>query len=544
MSGSRNPQEPGPRSLGDEPAHGPTIARTHDPAREIRLLEGRGGSERDPEGRSFAPLADAYRRDGRLEEAAEVVEEGTTRLPDFVTGHVVAGLVHRDRGDSGAARASFERALELDPANRAALRGMAELHLDQGDREAAGRSLDRLEAAGGDASELGRRLDAPESSSEAAPLLEQGTLADDDLLGGDDVLGGSGLPTGEGDAGGDEILADEDVLADDEALVDDELLAGDNALLGDESAGDDPSAGEEPVLDLSSLDALTGGEDQPAPANSDAPSELDPLDLAGAGPGSREEASWEDFVSDELPLEEPPTRDPGGDEEAVEPGRPSVLDGEGGPVTRTMGDLYAAQGHLEEAVYIYERLVEREPDDPELAGRLEELRARAEGEPDALAKPGGERTDRSPEGGDPGDAPDDREEPETLHAPQWVEEQDRDALEQAPSPFAWAQEHAGTDETTEGSPVVREPMDEPDSSRPGRTARQYFQDLLAWVPGAVPIESLRPEVVPVESLGPEGDSDRIPPVSEGDRPTSTGEQEPSAEGDLDDFHSWLGRLGP
>ena len=43
---------------------------------EIRTLRALQSSERDPEGRVFAPLADAYRRAGRIPEAVQLLNEG------------------------------------------------------------------------------------------------------------------------------------------------------------------------------------------------------------------------------------------------------------------------------------------------------------------------------------------------------------------------------------------------------------------------------------------------------------------------------------
>lgn len=94
---------------------------------EIRRLKARFRSDRDPSGRAFAPLADAYRRAGELDEAADLVEEGTARLPDFTPGHLVSARILRDRGDEDGARRAYRRALELDPENVHALREAASL---------------------------------------------------------------------------------------------------------------------------------------------------------------------------------------------------------------------------------------------------------------------------------------------------------------------------------------------------------------------------------------------------------------------------------
>jgi tetratricopeptide (TPR) repeat protein len=137
----------------------------------------------------------------------------------------------------------------------------------------------------------------------------------------------------------------------------------------------------------------------------------------------------------------------------------------GAVATRTLGELYVRQGALERAVGVYERLVEASPDDPELSARLTELRAQVEG----------------------GDSPDSR-------APQWTDAADLPGVldEEEVSPWGGASDQ-GREAGGAGRPIGR-----------------YFQDLMAWVPGAVPIQSLAPSgagPVPIETLAPDAASD-------------------------------------
>lgn len=106
---------------------------------EIRTLRDRFWSERDPSGRVFAPLADAHRRAGELDEAMQLAEDGVERLPEFAPGHLVAARILRDRGAGDEAAAAYERVLELDPENLEALREGAAL------AQAEGRVGDALE---------------------------------------------------------------------------------------------------------------------------------------------------------------------------------------------------------------------------------------------------------------------------------------------------------------------------------------------------------------------------------------------------------------
>ena len=84
-------------------------------------------SERDPDGRAFAAIAEAHRLRGELHLAKTVAQEGVARLPEFSSGHVVVGLVHRALQSPVEADVAFRRVLELDPENTVALKSLGEL---------------------------------------------------------------------------------------------------------------------------------------------------------------------------------------------------------------------------------------------------------------------------------------------------------------------------------------------------------------------------------------------------------------------------------
>ncbi len=115
-----------------------------------------------------------------------------------------------------------------------------------------------------------------------------------------------------------------------------------------------------------------------------------------------------------------------------------VPDSDGAIYTRTMGDLYARQGFRDQAIEVYEHLLHADPGNEELALRLEELKA-----PDAQ----------------PSDA----------------------------DSFPDAEVGTGHALVRAGVPTEAETSGE-------RSIAQYFEDLVAWVPGAVPIQSLAPSV--------------------------------------------------
>lgn len=140
---------------------------------EIRTLRAHFWSDRDPDGRAFAPLADAYRRKGDLAEAESLVQDGLGRLPDFATGRLVAALVQRDQGRLDDAASELDRLLELDPANVVARVERAGVAVRRGDpdaaREDARRALE-IEPGNEDAAGVLRELDGP-SEEEPAPAF-------------------------------------------------------------------------------------------------------------------------------------------------------------------------------------------------------------------------------------------------------------------------------------------------------------------------------------------------------------------------------------
>ena len=144
---------------------------------EIRILRTCFWSGRDPEGRAFAPLADAYRRKGELEEAQSLVQDGLGRHPDFATGHLVAARVEFDRGDLVAAREHLDRVLDLDGGNILALIDRADAAASEGDREGALKDLKMALRLDPGHLEASRRLEALELSPGWEP--EQATAVEE-----------------------------------------------------------------------------------------------------------------------------------------------------------------------------------------------------------------------------------------------------------------------------------------------------------------------------------------------------------------------------
>ncbi|MBX3147105.1 MAG: tetratricopeptide repeat protein [Gemmatimonadales bacterium] len=112
------------------------------PSREIEKLQRRW--QENPLGLTFAPLAEAYRKEGMYEDALELLSIGLAQHPNYVPAHIVRGRCYVDSGLDTAAEEAFQRVTELDAENVIALKGLADL-AEKGGRidDAIGR-LERL----------------------------------------------------------------------------------------------------------------------------------------------------------------------------------------------------------------------------------------------------------------------------------------------------------------------------------------------------------------------------------------------------------------
>jgi len=102
---------------------------------EIEYLKER--FEKSPDSRIFAPLADAYRKNGQLDEAIAILEEGIGKYPDYAIAHVILGKCYFDKGATERAKVEFEKVLELDPENMVALKMLGDILSAEGKKKEA-----------------------------------------------------------------------------------------------------------------------------------------------------------------------------------------------------------------------------------------------------------------------------------------------------------------------------------------------------------------------------------------------------------------------
>lgn len=92
---------------------------------EIEKLERR--YQENPQGLTFAPLAEAYRKSGDAQRALSVLTPGLELHPDYIPASIVLGRCHLDLKDDGAAELAFVHVLELDTENVIALKALADI---------------------------------------------------------------------------------------------------------------------------------------------------------------------------------------------------------------------------------------------------------------------------------------------------------------------------------------------------------------------------------------------------------------------------------
>ncbi len=102
----------------------------------------------DPASPSFLPLAEVYRREGRLGVARRLLTRGLRHYPENIDAHFLLGRLCSDVGDLAEACAEWEAVLGLEPSHLPAHRSLGFLHLERGDWAHAATHLEAVESAG------------------------------------------------------------------------------------------------------------------------------------------------------------------------------------------------------------------------------------------------------------------------------------------------------------------------------------------------------------------------------------------------------------
>ena len=315
---------------------------------EARIRDLKKRVEKEPGSRYFVPLAEEYRRAGRISDALSTLEEGLVAHPSYVSARVALARTYLEAGRTEESMAAFSKALADDPSNLVAAKALGDLHLSRGEPVDALKRYLRYRGISGD-----HRLDdvitrlqgevapAPPYSppSPTAPELPPPPSFRSTPLGG---TAPPPLPA--------------------------ELARPYGAsAAGEATAGRETDPGityERPVMHFAEVD-------DPGVPSRDL--SLDALHAAARSDDAEivtrkirlPEATWP-FVTTPAPEPSPP------------PEPPAAAGG------RALADLYFAQGHFLEARSIYEELLAAAPADGELSRLRDEASRRTADEPVAV----------------------------------------------------------------------------------------------------------------------------------------------------------------
>jgi tetratricopeptide (TPR) repeat protein len=340
------------------------------PSREIEKLQRRW--QENPLGLTFAPLAEAYRKEGLFSDALELLEIGLSQHPTYVPAHIVKGRCYLDaRSDADAERAFLKVAL-LDPENVIALQSLAEIAersgrfdeaIDRLDRllefdrtnEEAQQQLDRLKV---------RRSPIPERPAPSPAAFESDTAerevvpaapAPPEPATAEPPIATAPAPPPAAELPRAEIVDEVESELEVTLFSPIELTARDEIELEEPSHAESlavPSDRDrEIVLESAPTEGTTAALDEGAESP---PTAEESAQLGVEAPGT-------ESLGGEVTA--PPTED-----EAIEDEPPLV-------VTETMAEIFLRQGHRDLALAVYQQLVKRDLENPRIRAAIERLEA-------------------------------------------------------------------------------------------------------------------------------------------------------------------------
>jgi len=141
---------------------------------EIEKLERRYAE--NPQGLTFAPLAEVHRKNGDIPRALELLRLGLTLHPDYIPASIVLGRCHLDLGELPAADAAFRHVLELDGENVIALKALADIAERESRLDDAAGLLSTLLSVDRSNDEARAQLGRVEAARAQAGGAEEGTI--------------------------------------------------------------------------------------------------------------------------------------------------------------------------------------------------------------------------------------------------------------------------------------------------------------------------------------------------------------------------------
>ena len=350
----------------------------------------------DPKSRLFFPLAEELRKHGKLPEAEQVLRTGLGVHATYLSGWVSLGRVLREQHKNADAVAALTTALQVDPGNVVAARLLADAYFDLGEKVEAIKKYKLVQALMPGDEELEAKIESlareiqgpsPASIAPIAPEPKSSIVAD-----AESPFAPEPEPPIAPEPESPFALEPEPAVA----ATEDEPFAPQLVSPFDETASLRPADDRLEVAVTQTIDTpFDTGDAVPMAAHHAESPFGEPAGNTAAAP---EIEQSEAMHIEEAPLiaevpaalsderfEERSEEASGGDPAAdiFAPSEPEVpAPADDVTATTTMADLYVRQGLIDDARKIYEHMLQRNPSDDEVRGKLDALNESREAVPD------------------------------------------------------------------------------------------------------------------------------------------------------------------
>jgi pentatricopeptide repeat protein len=295
----------------------------------------------DPKSRLFFPLAEEFRKNGKLAEAEQVLRTGLGVHTTYLSAWVSLGRVLREQHKNAEAVEALTTALQVDPGNVVAARLLADAYLDLGEKVEAIKKYKLVHALMPSDEELEATIDQLDRDLAPAPAAPEPQPVSAESI-------------------------EVPFAAEPEPEAQPTFAA---STAPAESPFDDTT----PTLHTIETPFDTGDEIPMAAQHDDSPFE----EPSGYTAAALEIEHPEGMHIEEAPLvaEVPAVWTTEAAEDVFEPAEPEAApqDDDELTSTTTMADLYVRQGLVDEARKIYQHLLERDPANDELQSKLNAL---------------------------------------------------------------------------------------------------------------------------------------------------------------------------
>jgi tetratricopeptide (TPR) repeat protein len=364
---------------------------------EIDKLERRYAE--NPQGLTFAPLAEVHRKNGDVSRALELLRIGLELHPNYIPASIVLGRCHQDQGDLAGAEAAFAHVLRLDDENVIALKSLADIMEKQerlGEAEQWLQRLVSVDRSNDEAHEQLRRVQEAKASGPApvAPASSETAVVATEAPSAPEAEPAEAAPlelteelSREPAAASPEPSRPSSVIEDDKADAPEEEKRQGEPVAAEpvvaKPVSDQPSAPEavqplsglmsqefeapkEPIESIESVDYETQDDvvlQSSVLSEFHVPDASEDLRASSSRPQPEREP--------EPPVSEPYRPESAEPERPKAPERADSTEGEPEPVvTETMAEVLLQQGYASDALRIYKELTRRAPHDDALRSRM------------------------------------------------------------------------------------------------------------------------------------------------------------------------------